>query len=73
MNRMACAKPLYMPMAAPNTATAMTATSKTVIPSFSIGPLQAPVRLLAPTIGIALTPGALDRAVGRLKTRDKVG
>ena len=33
MNRTARAKPADMPIAAPNTATAMTATSNTVIPS----------------------------------------
>ena len=32
------AKPAEAPIIAPNTATAMTATSKTVIPSFSIAP-----------------------------------
>src|SRR5713101_8404060 len=67
MNMTAWAKPLDMPIKAPNIATAMTATSKTVIPSCSLAPYT--LRDL-----LALTPRRpFEGAVGRLKARHKVG
>ena len=45
---MAWAKPVDMPMSAPNTATAITATSKTVIPSCSIDPVLSVPSVLIP-------------------------
>src|SRR5687768_2968740 len=75
MNRTAWAKPLDMPMAAPKMATAMTATSKTVIPSCSIRlrtPRDLTRDLFAPTVRSALAPRALGGPVGRLKAIHKV-
>src|SRR5438477_282174 len=67
MNMTAWAKPLDMPIKAPKMATAMMATSKTVIPSCSIAPYTLRDLLaLAPT-------RPFERAVGRLKARHKHG
>src|SRR5260370_14759594 len=67
MNMTAWAKPLDMPIKAPKMATAMTATSKTVMPSCSIASYT--LRGL-----LALAPARpIERPVGGLKACDKVG
>src|SRR5947207_275108 len=67
MNMTAWAKPLDRPIKAPKMATAMTATSKTVMPSCSIASYT--LRGL-----VALAPARpIERPVGWLKACDKVG
>src|SRR4030088_1462852 len=67
MNMTAWAKPLDMPIKAPKMATAMTATSKTVMPSCSIASYT-----LRGLLALA-SARPFEGPVGRLKARHKVG
>src|SRR5262245_21959833 len=80
MNRTAWAKPADMPIKAPKMATAMTATSKTVIPSCSIAPIRSVTYsdLLGPTrtysdLLALFSARPLEGPIGRLEARHKVG
>src|SRR5947208_9658918 len=77
MKSTAWAKPADMPMAAPNTATTMTATSKTLMPSLSMILCAAFGRcsraLLAPSFRAALATRTLEGPIGGLEAGHKVG